>query len=158
MSLINIVKKYLFTESYNFVPRCPRCNSWQTGYIIEGHRNETNEQIKLDRMQHGEIVHIHEFVSSANNLFCEKCNAEWCGEIIKKRLTQEEIEQEKSRRGISDEYIFERNFTKKNLKKFKTHIKPCDENEEPGITKVKSKKNNKTKDNTKSEKSVKIKK
>lgn len=134
MNIIQLIKYYLSTQKYCYVPPCPRCHSKKTGYIIADVRNETTEQYKLRKLQNGELVQIHASLYD-HNLFCENCGAEWTGEYEIKRLTDEEIEEQKQIRGITEEYIFNHNFTRKNIKKFKTHI-PVEEKE----TKTKTKK------------------
>lgn len=141
MKIKSILYDMFCKYSYNYVPPCPRCKSLRTGYVIEGQHTENNEKIKLERLQMGEIVNLHAYVSDSNNLFCESCGIMWTGEIIKKRLTKEEIEIEKANRGITEDYIFERNFTKKNMKNFKKQMYQTKEDDKP-VEKQKDKKNN----------------
>ena len=165
--LKNILDKLLFKQKYNYVPPCPRCHSFRTGYVIEGQHTERNEQIKVKRMEMGEIVHVHAFLSDDHNLFCENCGLNWQGEIEKKYLTLEEIDKEKEKRGIDEEYIFDRNFTKMNIRNLAKRVYKEEKRKAQGKESNKNKKTKKCNknvkikmndNNTKKEKNVKIKK
>lgn len=152
--MLEIIKNILFKEKYNYVPPCPRCKSYHTGYIMDAQTTQNNERIKVKRMQHGEIVQIYSHYNIDYNLFCEKCGLQWQGEIIRKYVTEEEIEMEKERRGITEDYIYDRNFTKQNIRKRVKRIyreekrKNIDPSDHPNNKKTKKK----------NEKNVKIKK
>lgn len=114
---MNLITKLFTKTKYNYIPPCPRCNSPKTGYVINNSDviNLNLERQKLDRLLNGEIVEIHSFMDSENILFCDNCGLEWSGVPEVKYLTDEEIDAEKNKRGISDEYIMQRNFTMQGL-------------------------------------------
>lgn len=114
---MNIFAKLFTKTKYNYVPPCPRCNNPKTGYVINNKDviNLNLERQKLDKLLNGEIVEIHSFMDSENILFCSNCGLEWNGIPEIKYLTDEEIDEEKKKRGIDDDFIMERNFTMKGL-------------------------------------------
>lgn len=115
-----------------------------------------NTKEKVDRMKKGEIVRIPTMgIDHTNNLFCEKCGLEWMGNVEKRRLTREEMEEQRFLRGITDEYIYNRNITKENLINLKHDL---DIQEKERDNELKSIKKEQKKKNKKAQEEIKIKK
>lgn len=120
-----IISNIFCKNKYNYVCDCPRCGSSQTGYVINdiGVVNYNVESEKLKKLLNGEIVEVHSFVSDENTLFCLHCGLNWSGRPKVIYLNEEEIEKEKKRRGIDEEFINKRNISKDNLRILKKAAK-----------------------------------
>lgn len=108
-----------------YVPPCPHCGSKKTGYIINSFdvfQNNLDVE-KIKRLLNGELVELNKFVSDENILFCADCEIQWSGIPEIRYLDNQEIEEEKEKRGITDEYIYLRNNTRAGRALMKSYVK-----------------------------------
>ena len=107
-----------FTQTYQYVPPCPRCKSKKTGYYIYvfTFRNTQKEYIK--HLENGELVQFivgfHELDDP--NAYCADCGTRWVANIEERPKTMESMKEEYKNRGISLKEI-------KNLKNQKQILK-----------------------------------
>ena len=88
--------------NYNYVEPCRRCGSFETGYYIYSNTDDANS-LMYNALKKGELVRVRMGLrdSSLPSLFCDECGVEWNGQIIRKRLNNEELLQEFENRGIN---------------------------------------------------------
>jgi len=100
----------LFRKKYHYVCQCPRCNSFQTGYVTRARSEDLCNKLMYEGLLNGELVEAELGFGNFdidNNLFCRNCDARWYGEIEIRFLTLEERVEQKELRGITEELINE---------------------------------------------------
>lgn len=93
-------------KTVHVTPPCPMCQSKRTGYKIS-YIGYFNDELIARHLRRGELVRPSP-VSFDNNLFCEDCGLEWTGETIIAKLNKKELQSLKTEKGISKEYIEEK--------------------------------------------------
>lgn len=135
-------------KKYNYVDKCPRCGAYNTGYTYITSAPSNAEDYKVKSLYNGELVEIVVGFNTDyydNNLFCKTCNARWTGDVKVKFLTDEEIEQQRKLRGITDDYILNNDLTKKTLKYKRKLLKQQQKRQKKKAKQQKNKKNIKIK-------------
>lgn len=140
-----IIDRLFVKKKYHYVKPCPHCESLKTGFVINNSDvyNFDIEKSKLLHLLCGELVEIHSFIQEGDMLFCSDCGLNWAGRPEIKYLTIDEIEKEKEIRGITEEYIYEHNFTPQHLKIIRKETKKIKKMQAKQAKKQK-KKNNKS--------------
>lgn len=144
MKLFNqIIENLFIKKKYHYVKPCPHCGSVKTGFIINN-RDVYNFDVEKSKLLHllcGELVEIHSFIQEEDMLFCSDCGLNWAGRPEIKRLTIEEIEKQKEARGITEEYLYENNFTPQHLKMIRKETKKAKKAQEKQAKKQQKKEN-----------------
>lgn len=96
------MKKIKLKKPHYYVPPCPECGSFCTGRYM---RRPVTEAwyVEEKSLKNAEIVR---FVSKepVKNCFCVDCGHEWGKTIILSFVTDEELEEERKKRGTVEAY------------------------------------------------------
>lgn len=104
---------------YYYIPPCPRCKSVRTGRLMKYHRTTNDEYINKASLKNGELIKFVPEVDPDHDLFCADCGFTWSEYISVQWYTQDQIDEEKRKRGtISqlDDVIKEEKEEEKNQK------------------------------------------
>ena len=97
-----------FKRKYHYVDKCPRCNSFKTGYVVKRATEKDCNEAMYNGLLNGELIEAeigYDFGSIDNNLFCYGCGARWHGEVIIKKMTDDEILEQQKIRCIDEDLI-----------------------------------------------------
>ena len=84
---------------YYMVPPCPECGSRRTGrFIRQPFRQLDQEYVMQESLKNGEIVLLKIEVPE-KNAFCTDCGYTWKADISLLRISSDEMEAERMRRG-----------------------------------------------------------
>lgn len=86
-------------KKYVYVPPCPKCGSFKTGFYVLG-INPNQREIKR-HLKNGEYIDFS-FDVSDTNCFCIDCGISWFTPLKIKYLDKQELEEEKKKREINE--------------------------------------------------------
>ena len=109
------MKKLMLKKPHYYVPPCPECGSFCTGRYIR-HPIVEAWYVEEKSLKNAEIVR---FVAKEpiKNCFCVDCGYEWGKMIQLSFVTEEELEEERKRRGTEEAYLELREINKGMLRK-----------------------------------------
>ena len=95
-------KKIVIKKPHYYVPPCPECGSYCTGRYIR-HPVVESWYVEEKSLKNAEIVR---FVAKEPvlNCFCVDCGHEWGKTITLTFITEEEMEEERERRGTKEAF------------------------------------------------------
>lgn len=97
-----------FFRKYHYVPPCPKCGSLRTGrFFYVSTTYQKIERIIAENMRYGELSKIELGFGNEleHNAYCEDCGIQWYANIQELPLTDERIQQEMKKRGITEKDI-----------------------------------------------------
>ena len=142
-----------FKKKYHFVPPCPRCNSYRTGRFVLIDSERESSLFMFNALLKGELVETilgRDVSLLEHNIYCKDCGAEYFGNVDVIYLTDEEIKQQQTLRGITEELICDfdvlcnprsrKRIVKMLKKQKKKEAKRAKKQEQKNIVKIKVKK------------------
>ena len=127
MELIKKLKSILKKRhTYVNVPDCPFCGSKKTGYYI--YQSNSAKSIPFETAKHllkGEYVCFSQMTQTADSpdFYCQSCGTEWNGDVSISFVSKEDMENERKKRGITDDLINKYINCKSDYKREKRRIK-----------------------------------